>query len=459
MSVKAPAIFASDLHGNRYAYDALFAYAEEHKIETVILGGDLTPKWPVICFFDGAIVPLEPRRFKVDANQKTLCDFLAETEPLVGKNRAKAEKHFTWLGGYIVHTGTRMSYEQMRQEQEVLRKMIDNFDRHDSDTKPKVVLSAAEFVTLMESLRILDVPIDKNPAASELRYLTLSVEQRAEVERALDEASKAVTKVMEGKTPEAIQFLRPALYGGLFSRRPTRVDEIVSQCGLSAEHGLLNTWMSKAREYHRSLGPQKSFLRTTLANRIKQYKKKVKKGTVYLILGNDDQSECDEVVKRMAERGIVKYISNSWAETASGLRIAGYPYVRNSNGQFYDAWEKAESEIEDDLNKLEASAGSDAVFVVHTPAADTQLDYSFGNNHYGSRGVRNWLANKPKRLALHGHIHEAPFLNGGFWREKIDGTWCMQPGAWHDEGLCAVVVDLMNPEDSTWIHDESKIKR
>ena len=37
-------IFTADLHGNEIQYEKVFAYANTHRISTIILGGDLTPK-------------------------------------------------------------------------------------------------------------------------------------------------------------------------------------------------------------------------------------------------------------------------------------------------------------------------------------------------------------------------------------------------------------------------------
>ena len=101
--MKHPAIFASDLHGNRFAYEHLFSFAKEAGIKTVILGGDLTPKWPILIFGRrGAIVPLLPAAFRPDENQHTYTAFLDEIARANAGSREVAERYYINLGGYVV---------------------------------------------------------------------------------------------------------------------------------------------------------------------------------------------------------------------------------------------------------------------------------------------------------------------------------------------------------------------
>lgn len=451
------AIFASDLHGNRYAYNRLIATAREEGIETVILGGDLTPKWPILSFGSRAIVPLDPRFFRPDENGYTYDRALERLEPLV-KKRTTAEKHFVSLGGYVHHVGTSVEWRVLREEQRALRRMIEEFRVAHARNAHAFQLSKEEWAIVLKRLRSLPtsfLPPSKNLTRilTGLRMETLPEEDRVAVIKALRGIRACREEQCAGLSPTAKQ---------LFALVPdSETDDYGSDymlagqlCLAAAQQHLLHTQIEKARSFDLAARPQRTFLEISLRSFVKTYRSAVPQGRVYLILGNDDLVTCEPVVRRMHDQGIITLIHSTAVQLGNGFSIAGYPYVRSSHGQFYAGWEKEEEHISADLAALEAKAGDPekTIFVVHTPAHGTALDQSFGGQHYGSAAVRDWLTKSRKHLLLSGHIHEAPFVNGGVWREEVSGTLCMQPGAWHNEGLCAIVFDLENPSDARWIH-------
>lgn len=458
------AIFAADLHGNRYAYDRLFRLAEEEGIETIILGGDLTPKWPIISWYNRTLIPLVPKIFRPDQNGVTYTDFLGAILPLVGKNRSQAERHFVSLGGFVVHTGEYLKQEELLAEQAVLRRLIDEYGRGSSGTGKSfcMKLSAKEWSLvekLIRSAELKNESLNLDDLLLAVRYETLGVQEITEATTALDDIKAKIVEIAAHCAPEVKQYLEMVYRASLSSTRRASTGAMESLARNTANQEPLAAWIRKARIASRATVPQKRFLEVYLRKRLREFQKKMPGATVYAILGNDDVRECEPVFAKLEKSGLLSIISERVMELPCGLKIAGYPYVRESKELFYDGWGKSEDEIESDLTALEKSAGdpSRTIFVVHTPPFMTKLDQSFGDAHFGSAGVKNWLASGQKHLVLSGHIHEAPFMNGGVWREEVSGTLCMQPGGWHDEGLCAVIFDLENPTNARWINSQVKV--
>jgi Icc-related predicted phosphoesterase len=93
---------------------------------------------------------------------------------------------------------------------------------------------------------------------------------------------------------------------------------------------------------------------------------------------------------------------------------------------------------------------SSAVFLFHTPPADTTLDRVARDGmmvdhvpldlHVGSIAVRRFIEERQPLLTLHGHIHESAGLTGQ-WRDRIGSTQLF--GAAHDgPELCLVSFHL-----------------
>lgn len=80
------------------------------------------------------------------------------------------------------------------------------------------------------------------------------------------------------------------------------------------------------------------------------------------------------------------------------------------------------------------------VLVAHSPPWGGALDLTNQDLHVGSRAIHAWIARNQPRLALHGHIHEAPDRSGR-WAERIGGTICVNPGSAAGPTLSAVIIE------------------
>jgi len=83
--------------------------------------------------------------------------------------------------------------------------------------------------------------------------------------------------------------------------------------------------------------------------------------------------------------------------------------------------------------------GTRAVYLIHMPPDQLNLDVCLGGDAVGSQAVNRFLQETQPHLALHGHIHESPDVTG-CWYANLGETLCIQPG--QKRGFTFVVIDL-----------------
>jgi Icc-related predicted phosphoesterase len=205
---------------------------------------------------------------------------------------------------------------------------------------------------------------------------------------------------------------------------------------------------------------------------------------VFLILGNDDGRFEEAAILDAAASGIWAYAHNRAADLA-GYRIFGYAYVPPTpfmlkDWERYDvsryvppgcvspedgqrSFEKPANEIRyatiaQDLERLAGEEDLErAVFLFHTPPAETNLDRAANDGkqidwvpldlHVGSIAVRRFIEARQPLVTLHGHIHESVSLTGS-WRDRLGRTHLF--GAAHDgDELALVRFELEDPSGAT----------
>jgi Icc-related predicted phosphoesterase len=245
-------------------------------------------------------------------------------------------------------------------------------------------------------------------------------------------------------------------------------------------HGVLPA--SGASKDHREFD---DFLLDFVAHRLSGLKKRLGKAypAIFVILGNDDGRHDESTVLAMEADGLWIYAHNRRFEL-SGYTIYGYAYVPPTPFQVKD-WERYDvsryvppgavspeqgyrtvavekheirhATIERDLRNLAGKHDMDkAVFLFHTPPADTSLDRAALDGkkidhvpldlHVGSVAVRRFIEQRRPHLTLHGHIHESTRLTGN-WMDRI-GSTVMYNGANDGPELSLIKFDLEKPEDA-----------
>ena len=67
------------------------------------------------------------------------------------------------------------------------------------------------------------------------------------------------------------------------------------------------------------------------------------------------------------------------------------------------------------------------VWIYHSPPAGTVLCRD-GRREFPDHDLAAWIAEYQPHLVLCGHIHQAPWVDGGSWRARLGETWVFNPG-------------------------------
>lgn len=215
---------------------------------------------------------------------------------------------------------------------------------------------------------------------------------------------------------------------------------------------------------------QHGFIDAFLRPAIEDFRRR-NKTELYLMLGNDDASECADELERLERDGLAKYIHMRVHEFGN-LSIYGYSFVPLTHFGIKD-WEKFDTAdqipprmasppfftqkegvmtidierdirprgtIEEDFERISSATNpSRTIYVTHTPPYDTALDIIFDGRHVGSKPLRSFIEKTQPPLTLHGHIHESPSRSGRIF-DKIGNTICINPGD-STGGLKALLLD------------------
>ncbi len=206
--------------------------------------------------------------------------------------------------------------------------------------------------------------------------------------------------------------------------------------------------------------------------------------STFLILGNDDPRSAENDFIGAASAGIWHYLHRQKHCLADFL-IYGLAYVPPTPFGLKD-WERYDvsryvppgcispeegfrtfpieegvikwGTIEQELVSLVGDdVLDDAVFLFHSPPADTALDRAALDGkmhehvpldpHVGSVAVKRFIEQRQPLVTLHGHVHEAARLTGT-WKIQIGRTVCIN--AAHDGPELALVrFDLACPQHAT----------
>jgi Icc-related predicted phosphoesterase len=179
---------------------------------------------------------------------------------------------------------------------------------------------------------------------------------------------------------------------------------------------------------------------------------------VLAILGNDDMATEEDSMAEGEEAGVWSYM-NKRRRTVGGHLVFGYNFVPPTPFLWKD-WERYDvsqyvppgsvspeegwrtTEVDDhsirygtikgDLEEMTGEEDlSTAIFLFHTPPAETKLDRVGLDGmmvdhvpldlNVGSIAVRRFIEARQPLLTLHGHIHESASLTGS-WKDKIGRT-------------------------------------
>jgi len=173
----------------------------------------------------------------------------------------------------------------------------------------------------------------------------------------------------------------------------------------------------------------------------------LKKITVMVMPGNDDDFAIDEVIKEYQGAGVLWPLDHP-VEIA-GIQVASLSYT---NPTPWNTPREAEEEklaelIEEQISQLINPKNS--IFNFHAPPYGTRLDLApelrsdlspvtgpggVKMIHVGSKAVRNALSKYKPLIGLHGHIHESA------GEDFVDGVPVINPGSEYGENILRGII-------------------
>lgn len=81
------------------------------------------------------------------------------------------------------------------------------------------------------------------------------------------------------------------------------------------------------------------------------------------------------------------------------------------------------------------------VWIHHNPPAGSPVAWT-GKRDAGDPVVAGWIGELQPDIVLSGHIHNAPFYEGGGWHARCGRTWVFNPGKQPGPEPARVVIDL-----------------
>ncbi len=496
-------LFVADLHGNRYAYEKALELARDRNVDSIVFGGDLTPKKIAVKLKDkehyedyteesdeeepeitqepeitpGEVIPLH--MVKKDEKAQTYTLSLEEIKALNEKSSPDELARGLENQGHIVFNIDNAFYnlEEMIEENRVIDKLVSFFRTSPGTGRRFTPLDISEDEirqvedVIIPALRKYEQGIGNGrrdtlarkwnlflnnelkrsfggysfsrlaPSSTLLNYI-LFRDKLDEVER----QHGGLVGVIDSSDEEVATLFREVVSNTLLDIRLAigmgeSFDDIYMFGNISDETPVVPL-MKIASEHDVYVQGQRDFTNGYLRNLLRQFRQKTGK-RVYGILGNDDVTEVEKDVRRLdSVENLIGYMNMQTLELDKGLWLAGYPFVRPSRSSFYAGWEKSEEEIKRDLDELAIQSDPRrTIYVAHSPPYGGSLDIAHNGEHIGSKSVRSFVEERQPLAVLSGHVHES-FLKSGQVMERMGETYVFNPGGEHDKDiLCAVVID------------------
>jgi Icc-related predicted phosphoesterase len=80
------------------------------------------------------------------------------------------------------------------------------------------------------------------------------------------------------------------------------------------------------------------------------------------------------------------------------------------------------------------------VWVYHAPPDASPTSWT-GKRHYGDEDLNRWISRHRPDVVLCGHVHQSPFVYGGSWIDRHDGTTVFNPGRQRGPIPCCIEID------------------
>jgi len=84
-------------------------------------------------------------------------------------------------------------------------------------------------------------------------------------------------------------------------------------------------------------------------------------------------------------------------------------------------------------------------WVHHAPPKTTPISFD-GHRYYGDVELEQWIAEYRPDIVFSGHVHQAPFAQGGSWVDRTGGTWIFNAGRQYGAPPTFIILDTERQE-------------
>ncbi|PZR00189.1 MAG: phosphohydrolase [Cereibacter sphaeroides] len=81
------------------------------------------------------------------------------------------------------------------------------------------------------------------------------------------------------------------------------------------------------------------------------------------------------------------------------------------------------------------------IWVYHAPPSESPVSWG-GKRSFGDTELLQWIARFHPDIVVSGHVHQSPFVTGGSWADRIDGTWVFNTGQQIGEVPAHIIFDM-----------------
>lgn len=141
-----------------------------------------------------------------------------------------------------------------------------------------------------------------------------------------------------------------------------------------------------------------------------------------------------------------------WLQAIRPLGIATDGDAFTLNGTLFSVcpwWDgpKTREEVDRQLARDAAARNGRWVWIYHSPPQGSPTSRS-GAKDFGDPDLSGWIATHHPDMVLAGHIHDAPFRDGGSWVDRIGPTWVFNGGRQIGPQPTCIVFDM----DEGWAY-------
>ena len=104
--------------------------------------------------------------------------------------------------------------------------------------------------------------------------------------------------------------------------------------------------------------------------------------------------------------------------------------------------------VQEQIERDARTAKDKWIWVYHAPPDGSPTSWD-GRRHYGDAELLTWIKDYKPDIVFCGHIHQAPFQQGGSWMDRIGPTWVFNCGQQLGPTPTHLIID-MEERRATW---------